>query len=80
MQGLSSENVDLDWLTYVFLWLASPLLYYMPFTFAHTALIIPLCYIRRRYRWISATGLITGSVAPDFEKFFRLKLTAIVIR
>lgn len=48
----------------------------MPFTFAHPALIIPLCYAQRRYRWISVTGLITGSVAPDFEKFFRLKLAS----
>ena len=48
----------------------------MPFTFSHPALIIPLLHARRQYPWLSATGLITGSVAPDFEKFFRLKLAS----
>jgi hypothetical protein len=48
----------------------------MPFTCAHPALVIPLLYAQRRYRWLSVTGLITGSVAPDFEKFFRLKLAS----
>jgi hypothetical protein len=46
----------------------------MPFTFSHPALIIPLLHARPRHRWLSATGLITGSIAPDFEKFFRLHL------
>ena len=49
----------------------------MPFTFAHPALIIPLLHARSRYRWISATGLIAGSIAPDFEKFFRLQLSSV---
>lgn len=48
----------------------------MPFTFSHPALIVPLLYARRRYKWLSATGLITGSMAPDAEKFFRLKLAS----
>lgn len=48
----------------------------MPFTFSHPALIIPLLHARPRHRWLSATGLITGSIAPDFEKFFRLHLAS----
>jgi hypothetical protein len=48
----------------------------MPFTFSHPAVIIPLLYARQRYPWLSATGLIAGSIAPDFEKFFRLKLAS----
>lgn len=42
----------------------------MPFTFAHIAAVLPL--LRRRKRHWSATGLIAGSLAPDFEKFMRL--------
>lgn len=48
----------------------------MPFTFSHPALIVPLLCARRRPQWLSATGLIAGSVAPDFEKFIRLKLAS----
>ncbi len=48
----------------------------MPFTFAHPALVIPLLRQWRRWPWLSATGLVAGSVAPDFEKFFRLKLAS----
>lgn len=48
----------------------------MPFTFSHPALIIPLLRRHRRLQWVSATGLITGSLAPDFEKFFRLELAS----
>lgn len=48
----------------------------MPFTFSHPALIIPLLRRRRQHPWLSATGLITGSIAPDFEKFFRLHLAS----
>lgn len=47
----------------------------MPFTFSHPALVIPLLR-QKRYTWLSATGLITGSMAPDFEKFFRLQLSS----
>ncbi|MBD1398437.1 DUF4184 family protein [Pontibacter sp. JH31] len=43
----------------------------MPFTAAHPAAILPLL---RRSRWFSATGLITGSIAPDFQYFFLLPL------
>ena len=48
----------------------------MPFTFAHPALVIPLLRCRQRWPWLSATGLVAGSIAPDFEKFFRLKLAS----
>lgn len=48
----------------------------MPFTFSHPALIIPLLRTRRRWSWVSATGLIMGSIAPDFEKFLRLELAS----
>ncbi|AKD03382.1 DUF4184 domain-containing protein [Pontibacter korlensis] len=41
----------------------------MPFTAAHPAIILPLL----RRRWLSATALVMGSIAPDFEYFFRLK-------
>lgn len=44
----------------------------MPFTFSHPALVLPLLYARPRLRWLSTTGLIAGSIAPDFEKFGRL--------
>ncbi|RSK49056.1 DUF4184 family protein [Hymenobacter rigui] len=42
----------------------------MPFTLAHTAAVLPL--LRRRA--LSATGLLIGSMAPDFEKFARMGL------
>ena len=48
----------------------------MPFTFSHPALVIPLLCYRQRWPWLSATGLVAGSLAPDFEKFFRLKLAS----
>jgi hypothetical protein len=38
----------------------------MPFTAAHPAAILPLL---RHSRWFSATGLIAGSIAPDFQYF-----------
>lgn len=48
----------------------------MPFTFSHPALVIPLFRLQRRHPWVSATGLITGSIAPDCEKFLRLRLAS----
>lgn len=42
----------------------------MPFTFSHVAAVLPLLR-GRPSRW-SATGLIIGSIVPDFEKFLRL--------
>ena len=43
----------------------------MPFTFSHPAAALPLAIIPKR--WISATGLVIGSITPDFEYFFRLE-------
>ncbi|NCX95354.1 MAG: DUF4184 family protein [Chitinophagia bacterium] len=37
----------------------------MPFTFSHPAIVLPLLHKGRKY--FSATGLIVGSMAPDFE-------------
>jgi len=42
----------------------------MPFTFAHPAIVLP--FIRKQHKLLSATGLIVGSLAPDFESFTRL--------
>lgn len=42
----------------------------MPFTPAHPALVLPLL----RWRYISATALIIGSMAPDFEYFFKMSV------
>jgi hypothetical protein len=42
----------------------------MPFTFSHPAIVLPLASKRLR---LSATGLIVGSMTPDFEYFIRMK-------
>ena len=42
----------------------------MPFTFAHPAIVLPL--LNKRLKLFSATGLIIGSIIPDFESFIRL--------
>lgn len=42
----------------------------MPFTPAHPAIVLP--FLKARY--VSATGLVMGSVAPDFEYFFKLSV------
>lgn len=42
----------------------------MPFTISHAAIVAPLYKIRGRYA--SMTGLIIGSMVPDFLYFFRL--------
>lgn len=44
----------------------------MPFTFSHPAIILPLKYLPKN--WISLTGLIIGSLTPDFEYFIRMKV------
>lgn len=44
----------------------------MPFTFSHPAIILPLKYLPRK--WFSLTGLIVGSLTPDFEYFIRMKV------
>jgi len=45
----------------------------MPFTASHTAIILPL--LRRRI--FSASGLLMGSMVPDFEFFIRLQAQVI---
>lgn len=48
----------------------------MPFTFAHPALILPLKQLKPR--WFSLSGLVAGSMAPDFEYFFRVHAVSTV--
>lgn len=43
----------------------------MPFTFAHPAIVLPVKNILKKY--VSTTGLIVGSIVPDFEYFIRLE-------
>jgi hypothetical protein len=42
----------------------------MPFTFSHPSLLLPLTRLPRK--WVSATGLVAGSIIPDFEKFLKM--------
>jgi len=44
----------------------------MPFTFSHPAIVFPLALLPKRF--FSLTGLIVGSMIPDFEYFMRMKL------
>lgn len=44
----------------------------MPFTFSHPALVLPLTFLPRQ--WFSLTGLVVGSLTPDFEYFLRMKI------
>lgn len=44
----------------------------MPFTFSHPAIVLPLTYLPRRY--FSLTGLVIGSLTPDFEYFLRMQV------
>lgn len=44
----------------------------MPFTFAHPAIVLPLAKVPGKY--LSLRALIIGSMVPDFEYFFRLKI------
>lgn len=46
----------------------------MPFTFSHPAIVLPFSNSKRNI--LSLTGLIVGSVTPDFEFLLRLKETA----
>ncbi|MGE7612902.1 DUF4184 family protein [Paenibacillus sp. NPDC101420] len=43
----------------------------MPFTFAHPIFALPFKYVNPKY--FSATGLILGSMSPDFEYFIMLE-------
>lgn len=47
----------------------------MPLTFSHPALILPAKYLPEK--WVSMTGLIIGSIVPDFEYFMRMKVQSI---
>ncbi len=44
----------------------------MPFTFSHPAAVLPLTYLPKS--WTSMTGLVIGSLAPDFEYFLRMRV------
>lgn len=44
----------------------------MPFTFSHPAIILPLTFLPGR--WFSLTGLVIGSLTPDFEYFLRMRI------
>src|SRR6478609_2941554 len=44
----------------------------MPFTFSHPAIILPITYLPRK--WFSLTGLVVGSLTPDFEYFIRMRV------
>lgn len=44
----------------------------MPFTFSHPAVVLPIYNARRHY--LSLTGLVVGSMTPDFEYFLRLRV------
>ena len=45
----------------------------MPFTPAHPAIVLP--FLRSRY--FSATALITGTISPDFEYFFKAGVSGV---
>jgi hypothetical protein len=44
----------------------------MPFTFSHPAIVLPFTCLPRQ--WFSLTGLVIGSLAPDFEYFLRMRV------
>ena len=44
----------------------------MPFIFAHPAIVLPLAHLSKR--WVSITGLVIGSLTPDFEYLTRMKI------
>lgn len=44
----------------------------MPFTFSHPAIVLPLTSLPAR--WFSLTGLVIGSLTPDFEYFLRMRM------
>lgn len=47
----------------------------MPFTLSHPAIVLPLRYLPAR--WTSLTGLVVGSIVPDFEYFIRMSSRSI---
>jgi hypothetical protein len=46
----------------------------MPFTLSHPAIILPLY---RYSKWFSMTGLVVGSMSPDFEYYIRMRMSGI---
>jgi hypothetical protein len=44
----------------------------MPFTFSHPAIVLPLTFLPRQ--WFSITGLVIGTLTPDFEYFLRMRI------
>lgn len=44
----------------------------MSFTFSHPAIVSPLNYFPNK--WFSLTGLVIGSLTPDFEYFLRMRI------
>lgn len=44
----------------------------MPFTFSHPAIILPFAKLEKG--WVSLTGLVIGSIVPDFEYFMRMDI------
>ncbi|KNY25948.1 DUF4184 family protein [Pseudobacteroides cellulosolvens] len=48
----------------------------MPFTFVHPAVFIPLKGKWKKY--FNLTGLVLGSMAPDFEYFLKFKPSAVI--
>lgn len=44
----------------------------MPFTFSHPSLVLPLTFLPGR--WYSLTGMVIGSMTPDFEYFIRMRV------
>ena len=44
----------------------------MPFTFSHPAIVLPFKWVDPK--WFSITGLVIGSMIPDFEYFLRMKI------
>jgi hypothetical protein len=47
----------------------------MPFTPAHAAIVLP--FLRVNPGRISATGLVIGTLAPDFEYFFKMSVNSV---
>jgi hypothetical protein len=47
----------------------------MPFTFSHPAIVLPFKKVTGKF--LSLTGLIVGSLTPDFEYFMRMKVQSI---
>ena len=46
----------------------------MPFTGAHPAIVLP--FLRLNPKYISATGLVIGSISPDFEYFLKMDVSS----